>query len=215
MITPAPEIRNIALVDIKTNTPLPPKIALANLAPHDWRSIVLKTDESGIEHGRITSFHEGKIYHSRITEGIGKGSGEPASWTPPLFPHGLSSWRYLAGMEDLLVLHAHHMPPEVKHVLTSHHSPADLQTFINSTFAASIVIDRGGAHLLTRNIANVQYTIPAEEIIRQAYEGQDEVLKVIKALGHGLGHLGVQYYFAQGLDYEENDQVVFTDVRFL
>lgn len=214
MIASAPEIRQITLTDIKTSSPLPPRIALANLAPHEWRGIVLETDKSGIEQGRIISIHEGKIYHGRITEGTGKGSGERASWSPPLFPHGISSWRYMAGMEDLLVLHAHHMPPEVKHVLTSHHSSADLQAFINSTYAASIVIDRGGAHLLTRN-ANLQNTIPDEEIIKQAYAGQKEVLKVLKELGHSLGRFGIQYHFAKGIDYAENDAVVFTDARFL
>lgn len=119
------------------------------------------------------------------------------------------------GMEDLLVLHAHHMPPEVSHVLTSHHSPRDLETFLNSNYAGSIVLDRGGAHLLTRNRSNLQNTIPAEEIINQAYDGQDEVLKVMKVMGHSLARLGIQYHFAKGIDYDENDAVVFTDVRFL
>lgn len=221
----SPEIPLLRLSHLKKSSILPSKISLpaGEIKAHTWKEIVTKTDTTGAEYGSISSFHKGKIYHGKVTKGHAErsnydgppGSKEPASWGPSLFPHGLSSWRYLNGMEDILMIHGHPMPSEVDHIKTTHHSKTDVKYFFDSNLWASIVLDRGGAHLLRRYSERYEGAIDAKKLVEQSYEGKKRVIEVIAALGEGLSPYGIQYFYSPEINFTDGGIVVFTDVRFL
>jgi hypothetical protein len=225
MVGPDQEAPVITLQGLKDRIILPRKIAMPSgeILAHSWSEIVAKTDEDGTEHGRLTSLHKGKLFHSKITRGTAErrdpdrlpGAKIKASWGPGLFPHGLSSWRYITGMEDVLMIHGHPMPSSINHIRTTHHSEEDLEFFFGSGLWASFVVDRGGAHLLRRYSDRYEQSIEAAKIIAGSYRGKERVVEVIAELAEKLSPLGLQYFYTPQIDYAEPDLVVFTDARFL
>ncbi|HLC87684.1 MAG TPA: hypothetical protein VJG66_01350 [Patescibacteria group bacterium] len=221
----SPEAPLIRLSDLKKDSLLPPKISLTahEIRAHTWKEIVDKTDKTGAEYGSISSFHKGKVYHGGVSKGHAErpdhegppGSKERAGWGPSLFPHGLSSWRYINGMEDILMIHGHPMPSEVDHIKTTHHSITDVKYFFDSNLWASIVLDRGGAHLLRRYSQRFKETIDAKKLVGQSYEGKERVIEVISALGEKMEPYGIQYFYTPEINFTEGGIVVFTDARFL
>lgn len=218
----APVVNLQALRD-RTILPYEIVIPAKDILAHSWKDIVEKTDKNGTEHGRLSSIHRGKLFHGKITKGTPErpdpdgppGSKIKTSWGPGLFPHGLASWRYIAGMQDILMIHGHPMPTSVDHIKTTHHSEKDLEAFFESDLWASLVIDRGGAHLLRRYSDRYEQVIDAAKIITESYKGKERVVDVIAELAEKVHPLGLQYFYTSQIDYTDSGLVVLRDARLL
>lgn len=204
----SPDVTEISLLDLKKPKSLPSKIALpaSDLLAHTWEQLILETDQTGLERGFLRSFHKGKFLDSRVT------IGAKEHWSPSFIPHGIGSWKYLVGMEDALTVHFHPMSSELNHIQTTHHSEQDLDSADKSW--VSIVIDRGGAHLLTHH-SNKPSNFSPKAMLSAAYDGNDHVQNVIISLAESITPYGFQYFYTPEIKHSETGIVMFTDARFL
>lgn len=180
------------------------------LGTNKWPEMIKKTQETGNEYGIVISYDGKKLLTSNILE------GSKDSFIPPFMPHGIKS--LLLKAKDIALIHSHNIPPAIEHLPTTTLSNGDITTHINNTYNATVMIDRGGLHiLLGRNPFLNPDQINCAEIvsnaIKKAKANSGLVAEVRKEIGEELSHVGIGYYYSPDLEPSADGFVHLTDVR--
>lgn len=180
------------------------------LGADKWPEMIKMTQETGNEYGIVIS-HDGKrILTSIVFE------GSKINFIPPLLPHGIKS--LLPKVKNIALIHSHAIPPAIEHLPTTTLSTGDITTHINNTYNATVMIDRGGVHvLLGKNPFLNPNQINCAEIvnnaIKKAQGNSGLVAEVRKEIGEELSHVGTSYYYSPNLEPPADGFVHLTDVR--
>lgn len=180
------------------------------LGANKWPEIIRRTKETGNEHGIVISYNGRNLLTSNVSE------GSKDNFIPPLLPHGIKS--LLPRVKNIALIHSHNIPPSIEHLPTTYLSNGDIATHINNTYNATVMIDRGGVHvLLGRNPFLNPNQVNCAEIVNSAIKiaksNSGLVAEVRKEIGKELSHIGTSYYYSPDLEPSANGFIHLTDVR--
>jgi len=167
------------------------------VAGQEWHEMLDLTQKDELERGVVVSWNGKSISTSKII------TGSKDSFSPPFLPHGFRS--LLPATRNLVYIHTHFMPPKLDHVKTTAVSDKDINSFINLSCKAMLMIDRGGVHMLTRKIND--FTIDKSEVpikvvdeaLGKAKSGGNTSIDLVREIATSLAPLGVKYYYSQSL----------------
>lgn len=186
------------------------------LGTEKWGQIIQETKIDSKERGMMVSIRGEKTYISDIFTGLSEkqDGGNNAEIFTPLFPHGLKS--LLPGMKDVLFVHSHPMPKELDHIQTTIFSDADIANFINCEDRASVMIDRGGAHILVRtgetyNSRELVNKRIVENTQEETVRKEGKIIDTIKAVSKELSQYGIGYLYTPNLTPDPKGYVEFFD----
>lgn len=167
------------------------------LAAVKWPEMIDLTQQDEIERGVVVSWDGKRILTSKIF------LGTKGSFTPPELPHGFLS--LLPTTKNLVFIHSHYMPPEIGHVQTTPISDGDINSFADFSGKAMVMIDRGGVHILTRKLYNLNVNGPSspinvvDEAITKAKSNGNTAMDIIREIARRLEPFGIKYYYSPSL----------------
>ena len=206
-------LHTLELLDGDIRGKATPSILLSaeTLAADTWDELVSATQTDYLERGLIVGRYTGKntLIRSKIIKGYGQEAGEhpgevlEAAFPIPMFPFGILKGMLLRIKEEV-VIHTHPMPPDVDHVRTSVISDKDIRSFTTSRYAGLVMLDKGGAHLLTRTRPQyLDWDTPAPDIVsstmRRVIAEAGGSTDVMTGVAEKLARYGLSYYYTPEL----------------
>lgn len=218
-----PKIENFSKKHVERPITGPILVDVRGIAADKWPEMQNRAQKSHREQGVVVSRLGTILYTSKIFEGYGERNDYdnphrkiPASFTPPLFPHGLISLH--PGMENIVLVHVHPIPPELDHLITAPLSDTDIHTFVKHNYKGLVSLDRGGVHLLVRtrhsyNESDLLTKNIVDETITEVRAKNGTTLDVIKLVDHKLSQYGLGYFYTSNLVQNPKGYVEFFDPK--
>lgn len=183
------------------------------VAAQKWQEMLGQTQNDGLERGVVVSGNGKKITTSGII------LGEKGSFIPPALPHGFRS--LLPTTKGLVYIHTHYMPPEISHVQTTAVSDTDINSFVNLSGKAMVMIDRGGVHVLARKLHDFgsKKTTGQIKVVTQALQkaksGGNTAIDVVREVARSLEPFGIKYYYSEKLTPSSENLITLKDATKL
>lgn len=115
--------------------------------------------------------------------------------------------------EHIANVHTHPMTKEDEHLKTTIPSIEDIKNFLNHTYSAGVIIDRGGAHLLVRTYERINEDLPPDDLIKNIIaevKAKDGITTdVQKQLNSVLSRYGLVYFYTEALTPSEDGTITF------
>ncbi len=190
------------------------------LAQKYWEEMLKRTNTSGRECGLMVSYDGEMLLTTKIFDGLGErhnydsNSKYPPSFRLPFLPHGLKSLD--PRLKNIALIHTHPTPDEIDHLQTTVMSAADILAYVQNTYNALIMIDKGGVHMLTgKDPLQIIDEITADKIVDDAFsvarDNSNTIAEVRGEIAKALKKLGIRYYFSSYKTPTEDGYVIFED----
>ncbi|HVV66676.1 MAG TPA: hypothetical protein VHB72_01235 [Candidatus Saccharimonadales bacterium] len=185
-----------------------------------WRHLIDVTQTDGHEHGvAIGRFKDGTYvisddFADPVPDDPEFAAG--ATLSIPASPFGIIKG-FIQRVKKETLVHTHPMGPELDHVRTTVVSDKDIHQFMHSDYNASVVLDRGGAHLLART-GSIQFSgvVPPPNLVTAAThevieEGGGSMDLLARVAGR-LSSFGLGYYYTSDLS-PQDGIIAFQNLR--
>ncbi len=176
-----------------------------------WPKMVELTQEDGRERAARIRVKFGKPSAGKITQGV-KESGSSGSVIPE------ESRIFDLFSRDIVFVHSHPKPEQIKHLQTTLFSNNDIRSFLNSSYKGLVMIDEGGVHLLLGEDIELAQKPPEDfdfegEALERANQGNKTIAEAKKAMAARLRQHGVRYYYSPSLTPTPEGYVRLKDAR--
>lgn len=179
-----------------------------NVGASSWEEMIRLTQtltKDGLkEFGMVVSQKDGKFRSNKIITGHQRHIPNPIRW------HGIIP-ELLKG-KGVVAIHTHPMEKKDEHLATTIPSDPDIQAFISSGYAAFVILDQKGAHLLIRTQYFNQNQPPKDLVdgIYQDIKKRDgTTLDIQRILASKLEDYGISYYHTTTLSPNPDGTVAF------
>lgn len=184
-----------------------------------WEEMLELANTDLVEKGRIVSWTGKKYMVSDLIEGRAEkvdydnpSQKIPASISPPIFPHGLSSAD--PRVRAITFVHAHPMPKELDHLKGTAISADDIAAAIQGRFAAVVAIDRGGVHMLIKEKQLIQLEVSHVDpvkIVNEALRRARAIPRLRKEIALSIRPFDIRYYFSSHTKPTDANTIHFSD----
>ncbi len=217
--------QRIHILGQSVDASLSPTVSIPSgfLATEHWVDLVDATENNGRVHGYVVGIDKEDgvpvlSARQQAEAGIVDEDGkevEPASLRVPRFPFGLLRSRQI---KKAALVYTHRVPNSEDYPPTTTFSDEDISQFFGSDYAAMLMLDKGGAHLIAKKerFARDAWGMPHPKLVEttadDVLEGSRSMRDVLNRVAYQLSVHGVGYYYTPDL-LQPNDSVEFQNLR--
>ena len=182
-----------------------------NLGVNKWQEMVSATQTDGRERGLNVFYNP---LTKRFTPGNIVTGGERNFKTGADTPVDTSDIGLKGIFSNLVAsIHTHPLVEESAHLKTSVPSGNDIRAFLNHSYSAMVVIDKGGSHLIVRTREKIDDELPSSDLVQRKIDEvavkNGTVSDVQKQLNSMISQYGLEYFYTDCLVPAENGTITF------